>query len=92
MRLTNGKKRRSNDKKSSRGDPVTASVQKKLSEVTNVEKPLAHDVHKAKKKAAGRKRKKSRYTLYAKACFVYMFLSIFEVSQGHRRPMYNCQY
>lgn len=60
LRLTNGKKRRSNDKKSSRGDPVTASVQKKLSEVTNVEKPLAHDVHKARKKAAGRKRKKSR--------------------------------
>lgn len=60
LRLTNGKKRCPNANKSSRRDPVTASVQKKLSEVTNVDKPLAHDVQTARKKAPGRKRKKSR--------------------------------
>ncbi|KAK1356544.1 cell division cycle 5-like protein [Heracleum sosnowskyi] len=60
LRLTNGKKRHSNAKKSSRRDPVTASVQKKVSEVTNVDKPPAHDVHTARKKAPGRKRNKSR--------------------------------
>ncbi|XP_074357243.1 uncharacterized protein LOC141696975 isoform X1 [Apium graveolens] len=58
--LTNGKKQRCNAKKPGRQDPITASAQKILSEVTNVDKPSAHDVRTARKKAPGRKRKTSR--------------------------------
>ncbi|XP_017235844.1 uncharacterized protein LOC108209447 isoform X2 [Daucus carota subsp. sativus] len=60
LRLTNGKKRRFNAKKSSTQDQETASVKGKLSEVNSVAKSSAHDVHTARKQAPGRKRKKLR--------------------------------